>query len=421
MKRSSSILDYNSLWDNVLCYSTGSSKEDNQSVLNLCPSVAIHMSVFEDYVVCDKSRQVLAMFSHRIKTEFPENLEAQIVANDISCLVNSFFFGTGCPVKHIFSYLKFSIEKGRATSQLKSLNLVSKLMHTYVNESMHEWVEDNSIPLKSFSLKSVVDIVKFINAYDLSRVNFSEFESIKYKDVINNYKTCAKLVEINLSSTNITDVGIRVLLMNCLNLKKIDLSFCQEVNFEYLNEYELFNLELRELILSRVKVFGIGLKKLLKASPSLKKISFYNSNVGDKGLRAISKNCSNLETIFLYFDNCTELGLKDLAKGCPKLEKIGLLGVDVSELGLKALSCLSLREIDLSHTNVSDVELGSFAQGSPHLTLISLVSTNVTDVGVKELVNACPNLKKIYLAGTSVTSSCVLSLRKMHPGLKILH
>ena len=121
---------------------TWSHKDPNQkkeALAQLKTLVLENMKNIESCVNSASDRQALSELAEVIKTEFPDNSEAEQIANDINQHVNYYFFCHTDPVKHILSYLppsKSDIEKSiyRPQSGLRKVEQVSKLLHTNATE-----------------------------------------------------------------------------------------------------------------------------------------------------------------------------------------------------------------------------------------------------------------------------------------------
>ena len=251
-------------------------------------------------------------------------------------------------------------------------------------------------------------------------------------------KFANSLKEIQLSGTNITDNGIKNLVISCINLILIDILNClllTEKSINYISKYS-HNLEylitdikysneiflelannckkIKEVDLCRF-INNYEIEKLSKILPSINTIDLYEYNkiysieFNDQKLITISDNFKNITRFSFMSDDITEIGINSLALNCSRLEEIFMSNCNnINDNCIKLLSknCPNLKIIELNNCkNISDIALFNISNYCNDLRRLHVQYTNISDIGLKEIFMNCQKLKEIFLEGCNITDN----------------
>lgn len=204
------------------------------------------------------------------------------------------------------------------------------------------------------------------NVVKLSMPNCKQIDDISLKYVADGFKS---LESINISSCNVTDVGVRFLI-KLTKLKKIQMSFCSKVSLDEVSKITT----LTKIIASFCKINDTGLKLLEELKLEKLKINGI-SNITSKGILSISRitTLTQLELAFCRTED--------------------------SHLTNKELTCLSklinLELLDLAASQISGSGLRSILQGLPKLIELHLrYCERLTDFSGLEF---CTKLNTLFL------------------------
>ena len=165
--------------------------------------------------------------------------------------------------------------------------------------------------------------------------------------------------------------------------------------------------QLRNLNLSSCEVSDIGLVAISKGCPNLISITLSDTKGGmgitDGGLESFAEGCSLLEYLDLVnLSTVTDVGISGLASYCTQLKRIRLSGArTVTNMSLHALIawCPNIVEINLeSSGQISDAAIADLAWAYPALTHFALVNcSRLTNVAVLAILQNCELLVSIEL------------------------
>ena len=240
------------------------------------------------------------------------------------------------------------------------------------------------------------------------------------------------LLYLNLSSTSISDMGLKEIGQNCPGLRYLSLSHCsrftdrgihalamgkvarklQHLNVSSCPQISLQGYhsiakgfqKLEHLILTRNYTLTdpaiiIITQKLLE----LKTLQLEHcSNISDQSLKYLSE-CRHLET--LYFEEnhrITDAAVKVFSKFCSNVSKIHFIDcIRLTDITLKAISSLPITHLNIADCNrLSDSGIRFITENAIQSKLKELDLTNlsrITDISLFRLRNL-PCLKKLTLA-----------------------
>lgn len=153
-------------------------------------------------------------------------------------------------------------------------------------------------------------------------------------------KGCAKLEEFcyDTFSSKITDKGFKALLMNCPDLRVLQMTGnITSEGFQTLIKKgkKLVSFSFADLY---GKVTKEELKLLLLSCPNLLDLNLWRcDNITDDALKVIARECSTLQWLKLCCDLVTDAGLLALVKGCKKLRYLSVGGCSHTSQGIRDL------------------------------------------------------------------------------------
>lgn len=212
------------------------------------------------------------------------------------------------------------------------------------------------------------------------------------------------LTSIDLSGCiNLGDTGIEAILNCCLD------QACQpSIDDDIVIGVESKGCrQLRNLNLTSCEVSDIGLVAISRGCPNLISITLSDAKDGigitDGGLESFAEGCSLLEYLDLVnLTTVTDVGISGLASFCTQLKRIRLSGAKtVTNMSLHALIawCPNIVEINLeSSAQISDAAIADLAWAYPSLTHFALVNCGrLTNVAVLAILQNCASLVSIEL------------------------
>ena len=251
-------------------------------------------------------------------------------------------------------------------------------------------------------------------------------------------KFSTTLKEIYLSGTNITDQGIEILVISCINLTLIDILCCilltensieiianNSFHLEYLiTDIKYNNNIFLQLANNCKKIKDIDLctfinefpiKELARLLISLDTIDLYEYNTmypiefNDQKLITISENFKNIKRISFMSDDISEVGINLLSVNCNKLEEIYMSNCpNINDKCIEIITknCSNLRTIELNNCkNISDISLLNISKYCLEIRRLHLQYTNISDNGLKEIFMKCKKLEEIFLEGCNISET----------------
>ncbi|KYR00520.1 Histidine kinase A [Tieghemostelium lacteum] len=280
-----------------------------------------------------------------------------------------------------------------------------------------------------------------------------------------------KFAVLELSQTNITDLALNNIAMNCPHLKEIQLDKCSHITFSSVDKLvrQVKNLrlisladcplaandntlrligkysqELQCLNLTRnAMITDQGMVSMCKHTPQLNELDITQcTNLTDQTIMQMSLSCTKLrilkmvglnyvfslkpigthltELVHLDISECHKISsdLGSITKGCTKLnvfrlrrcygfQDVSLLSEDGEIHQMQRLSFL-----DCSHGNIEFKAIHSITHSCKSLTNLNISYCKaLTDNAIERIANTLQNLKKLKLDGiTNITDDGIKSL-----------
>lgn len=235
-------------------------------------------------------------------------------------------------------------------------------------------------------------------------------------DLIGLAQHCKNLHSITLWGGNFTERGIQALIMNCQNLKNIDMDLSKISLFKVVKAYPhiegiaVANLtdndllllaqtcqHLQSLIIKHNTNMGQGLAFLISANKNLVKVDV-KCTILDNDLINLTQNCTQLQTLNIgHLENGTDLSIIALTESCPDIAVLtirqGLKASDASFIAIGThLHKLKVLQLPPSKS-ISDTSLEALASGCPQIEVLSIRSNEITDAGIVALAKGCRYLR----------------------------
>lgn len=218
----------------------------------------------------------------------------------------------------------------------------------------------------------------------VSGLNLSFWNYLTDHDLIsllgNQNDSLPKIERVNISHTQVTDSGIRIIASKCPNLKRIDLSGCQEIT---------------DVSLSLIAQFCKNLQHL-KASGC--------TQVGDTGVQLVAQEVKQqLRTLDL--NDCPRISDKTLlylGYYCPNLTCLRLKNTNVNVAVLSKLlsSRLHLNELDVQGLAITDAFLFLLLRSQQTLTRLNIsFCYHVSVGGIQKIIEDLDLLEELHLFG----------------------
>jgi len=200
------------------------------------------------------------------------------------------------------------------------------------------------------------------------------------------------LRRINLSHTNISDLGIRFLVQRCPKLKHITLKACHSIT-------------------------NTSLSLIAQHCQHVSSLNFAEcSNITDYGVQIIAQQ-SKTNLSLLDLNDCpgiTDQIFQYLCFYCPNLKQLRIRGTHISADGiLHMVSTLALTELNVHGLEISDDMLRHIGYHQKKLQILDISFCHgVTATGIRTLFKGCPMLRELHLFGNNNLTSCEIdSLR----------
>jgi len=200
------------------------------------------------------------------------------------------------------------------------------------------------------------------------------------------------LRKINLSHTNITDLGIRVLVQRCPKLKRITLKACQSITNKSLSMIAQHCKNIAELNIAECR------------------------NITDYGVQIILQQ-SKTNLSLLDLNDCsgvTDSILPYLCYYCPNIKQLRLRGTHLSAQAIShTVSKLALTELNVHGLDICDEVLHQFGYHLKKLQTLDLsFCYSLTVTGLRALLKGCPMLRELHLFGINLTQCEIDTLQR---------
>jgi len=327
--------------------------------------------------------------------------------------------------------------------QLQSMDLMNSVpsaqafdcMCATFGSSLRQIVLSNS-PADHMFMES---LAKCIN---LTSIQLDNCNALRDNDILLLTQGCKMLQAIDLSHTCITDIAIGYIATNIPNLRRIKLSQCDKLTDNALR-YLCGCSQLEELHLSRLKIHKEIFQELIQDCTNLKKLDIsycldldsssiadlakYNTslvyldlgglNVQSSAICDLAAQCKQLETLSFFYagagkDSVDDSAICCVANNCKSLKKLNLYrchNVTDKSLEYLAASCSNLQHLDLSYcVKITDHGIHVLAEKMTQLRTLSLQGlSNITDGSIRKLTANCTKLVELDISRTSVAPSAI--------------
>nr|XP_057932096.1 F-box and leucine-rich repeat protein 13 isoform X1 [Doryrhamphus excisus] len=249
---------------------------------------------------------------------------------------------------------------------------------------------------------------------NLQELNVSECFNITDDMIQSIVEGCNYLLYLNISSTLVTDLSLKELSRNCINLQYLSVAYCHKLTdegFQYLSEgngcHSLIHLDLSGC----TQVTVTGFNYISDACPFLKEIVMNDlHSLSDNCISALVSKCHSLSSVsLLEAYNLTDTGIKTIAE-VAKLKSFIIEGnKHASHVSWKAL-CSSSRGLRSLHVvdchKMTDVGLKCVASLRNLQSLDISLCTKVTDRGICHLADSSSASK---LRDLSLSQCCLIT------------
>ncbi|EGC37998.1 hypothetical protein DICPUDRAFT_149353 [Dictyostelium purpureum] len=238
------------------------------------------------------------------------------------------------------------------------------------------------------------------------------------------------LLSINISHTEIDDVGLIVLAKKCIYLQDLDISYCNKITNQGLSDMSN-NIETLVTFSAKVVKASVGLIDLVTVNLNLVKLELQFTKLEESHLKEMSSVLSKLTTLRLDGTPMTDEIFNNFSKKNLHLQIIGLSqckGITWEIFSILGKNCKGLKKLYLSHCKMSNspqnlVHLGEFFKECSFLSVLDIAYTplvkdqvlstlirskcsksietlfigggfhNLSNEVVRQLVYACPKMK----------------------------
>jgi len=287
-----------------------------------------------------------------------------------------------------------------------------------LNKIMYEFIP-NQCSLQSLSIRCPVSesetIIKLLrNLKDLTCLDLSGSKGVD-GCMFTDLPELSKLTALNLSSTTVSDEGLKNIATKASHLKTLTLNYCtklSDIGIGYIADgcHCLKRLEINKSNKSNdVRLFPSTLESLGKGCQKLKHFSVENcTGVDDSGVIALVQNCHDLEYLNLSSKNISSSSLHAILHFCSNLFYLELRGYKYNAASVESLltkhrfinyvdigSCSNINAIDLcksTETNSGILETHSHAR-----RLVIRTQTPTGYFAVEQIVTFCPDLRFLVL------------------------
>ena len=180
------------------------------------------------------------------------------------------------------------------------------------------------------------------------------------------------------------------------------------------------NPELVELTLSATKITDVGLTHLMLL-PKLRKIRLSNTAITDAGMHVLA-TCERLEDVDISQTKIGDFGVWEL-RALPRLKSLNLYLTFVTDSGLNSFrkgdhrSAVKIERLNLDKCPITDDGLAALASLT-NLAWIHLGGTAITDTGLTTVAEF-ESLKEAIVTKTETTLEGVEQLRQNRPDMKV--
>uniref|UniRef100_A0A6B2LBN3 F-box/LRR-repeat protein 15-like leucin rich repeat domain-containing protein n=1 Tax=Arcella intermedia TaxID=1963864 RepID=A0A6B2LBN3_9EUKA len=219
------------------------------------------------------------------------------------------------------------------------------------------------------------------NIFDVEVINFeycTRLSDQHLRVLLRN--PCTTVQSINLSFTNITDLGIHLLAKQCPNLTSINLKCCAHVSSKGLSAIAQYCARIERLNVAECQqVSDLGIQLIAQQSKT--------------NLKSIDLSHCKLITDSIFHYLCFH---------CPNLDTLKLQGTSVTSQGIDAaLAMLALVELNVNGTDISRSTLQLLGKHSgDKLKCLDIgFCYKVEGLDVRELLGTCRNLTELLMFG----------------------
>ncbi|QIV96660.1 leucine rich repeat (LRR) protein [Allofrancisella inopinata] len=302
-------------------------------------------------------------------------------------------------------------------SSLKSLSFSSHEITDVGVKSIATFMSHTKC-LKSLELSSnsITDVgVEYITT-NLSSLSSLSLSSNSITDVGVEYITTnlSSLSSLSLSSDSITDVGLKYIAQNLSALMSLNLSGCKKITDVGVRSIATFmsrTKRLKFLELSSNNITDVGLKYIAQNLPSLSSLSLSSNSITDEGVRYIAQNLPALMSLNLSgCKKITDQGAIRVIRSM-FLKELDLSGCNITDRALTHLCNQSYKregffnnlceaKLPDERNSISSNVGGDTIWGGRSLNLSNC--KGITDAGVSYVAH-CRFLEELNLSGSSVT------------------
>ena len=287
----------------------------------------------------------------------------------------------------------------------------------------------------------LVDGVKYISALDITGCKINDNGLKKITDPLSQGGPLdgrKELHSFKMSCNTITNKGIKVLAINCLDLKELYLTNCTALTSDGLKDIAENCTDLQTLHLSYAKRFkDEDVQIIAQQFDSIHRVLYKKRlehlgfsmcrNISDEGIISIGYHLKNL----LSIDLCgawelSDQGISCLVESCQQLRSIDVSGCwELTDKSLKAIAdnCLRLETLNLGGCGcVSDSGIALIAVGCKHVKQLGLSACiGITDNGFQVITDNCYNLLSLDLSGShNLSDDCAKYVVDHSDSMKLL-
>jgi len=202
--------------------------------------------------------------------------------------------------------------------------------------------------------------------------------------------TPLKLESLNLTRTNIGDVGVAALVVKCKNLK--------------------------HLYLSHTRITDFSLSLIAQHCSNLQTLEVVGCEIGNYGLQLIAQQFK-ARLVSLDVSDCYRVNdaiIPYLCFYCPNLERIGLRNTKIPDRGVSALlRKLKFTSLNIEALPITDLQLCQISQLQPSLRVLHLsFCYGISLPIIKKMVEQCKTLSEVHLFGLGITPEVLIELQR---------
>ncbi|CAK8688624.1 unnamed protein product [Clavelina lepadiformis] len=231
-----------------------------------------------------------------------------------------------------------------------------------------------------------------------------------------------KIEKLYMTNCNITEEGVRVIIehiKNCSNLPKV-----LEFNYDEMNRFDMLccgldlldNGNFSNLDLTPVAVEALA-AAINKLPQPMKKLNLVDNNLGDDGASHISTCLSKIEQLYISECNISASGIKPISDAISKLpepmKKLSLYDSGLGDGGASHIStCLSkIEELDIGQCDISASGIKSISDAISKLRktirYLNLSENKFGDAGVPFIMSCLDKIEKLYMTDCNITEEGV--------------